>query len=209
MSLIEHIKVHVPEEQQPALLKRLGEWMAIDDPTSITPELEKQPRFKIAIEGAANIMRNRGFDWTDQGESVQAIGQRWRHVFDAKRHTAAFGMRFSTTVPLVATFGFLERTERGSVTLRWVRYHFREDGLFQPEHSTQKMDFIGALLYGMSYMKGHDCPLNCLRCLDLNHYGEVQQALDGYVRHNPDVDDWEGSDEEENERVGYTSYSSS
>lgn len=208
MSLLQHIRDHIPEPKHTRVLQHLQRWVGIDDIASLTPSMEHSLELKHAIEGAVNLMRNRAFEWVEHSETADDIATRWKQMFLTLNCDTAFGMRFSTTRKMMATFGFLQRTpfDRG-VCLQWRRFHFLPNGKFRPQHSDITMDFLGALLWGLSGLPSTTKGCCGLRALQLNTHSEVQRALDGYVRCTEGVDDWEGSDEEENERIGYSSYS--
>ena len=203
--MIKYIEQHIPKPKQPKVLKLLYAWMGIKDP--VTPDFEQNPKYRTAIQGATNLMRNTGFDWIENGESVHNIGQRWAKIFRTDKHSVAFGMRFSTTVPLVITFGFLKQRRNGKIFICWIRYYLHENGLFQPQDSNLKMDFIGALLYGLQNLNTQDCGIQMLRRLDLNRYKHLQHLLNGYARaHIPKTERWEDfDDEDQNKRIGYCS----
>jgi len=204
MSLVEYIQEHIPEPRQTKVLKLLSAWMGIGD--HVTPALEKTPKYKAAIQGAMNLMRNTGFDWIEEGDTVQVIGERWAKLFCKESHSVAFGMRFSTTVPLVVTFGFLKHSGERRIYIQWIRYSFCENGLFQPQNLSRKMDFVGALLYGLQQLNVRHNQLQSLKRLDLNRYKAVQQMLNGYARSNlTKTERWEELDEEQNKRIGYCS----
>lgn len=209
MSVVNYIKEHIPEPKQTKVLDRLAKWMGLEDAAGLTPELEQEPQFRTAIQGAVNLMRNRAFDWIERDDTPESIAERWRETFSNNNASnVAFGIRFSTTVPLVATFGFIQRSccrRNDTSIIKWRRFHFLPNGRFRPQFSELTLDFVGVLLCGLSDLPSSS-RLQTLRSLDLNCHDKIQKALDGYVRCTPNTINWEGPNREENERLGYSSY---
>lgn len=173
--LLQYIKsqTHDNLQERYALLGAIRLWIG----ENLTEGMEYTQKFKTLLAGAIYLMSRDEFDWIREHETLYQINERWKDLHNHQKYALSYGIRFSTSKPHYATFGFVHT---GGVLM--VRVRFTSDRLFVPEGSRKELTFDQTIQHGIDRINAEYRATHLYaHPLSLNQFQHAQLALNDYV----------------------------